>query len=287
MNHYRKSPSIHYFNLLALETSMKTTSMLASLALLFFAGCAGQAPDSAHKGHHMTAKAHHQAHHKAHWGYSGAEGPAHWGELDPKYAACKSGKSQSPINITGAVEADLPALEMNYSASGKEVINNGHTIQVNVARGNSLTIGDKQYELLQYHFHTSSENTIEGESFALEMHLVHRDSQGNLAVVGVMFEEGEANDEIANIWSVMPQEQGSAMLNEVQDPTSLLPADQSFNHFMGSLTTPPCTEGVNWYVLNGVLSISSEQKEAFLSLFGENNNRPVQPLNGREIQARK
>ncbi len=222
--------------------------------------------------------------HKAHWGYSGEEAPEHWGTLSHEYAMCGMGKNQSPINLTGMIEGELPALSVNYAAKGTEVINNGHAIQVNAAPGSSISIDGKTFELKQFHFHSPSENTIDGRSFPLEAHFVHVAANGELAVVALMFEEGAANAELEKAWAQMPAEAGAkAALEKVVDPATLLPANHDYYRFNGSLTTPPCSEGVNWFVIKAYASASQEQIEKFTHIMHHPNNRPVQPLNSRVV----
>ena len=221
---------------------------------------------------------------KAHWGYDGEEGPGHWGYLSHDYVMCSAGKNQSPINLTSMVEGDLPQLTIKYYGQGTEVVNNGHTIQVNIADGSTLRVKGHTFSLKQFHFHNPSENTIDGKFFPLEGHFVHLDEQGNIAVVAVMFEEGAVNLELEKAWSQMPEHAGEkAILEEAVNPANLLPAGRDYYRFNGSLTTPPCTEGVNWFVLKDAITASKSQIEKFKEIMGHPNNRPVQPLNSRVI----
>ncbi|MET0029289.1 MAG: carbonic anhydrase family protein, partial [Candidatus Thiodiazotropha sp.] len=161
---------------------------------------------------------------KPHWGYTGEEGPQHWGSLSPDYEVCASGHNQSPINLTGMIEGDLPELQISYSQDADEIVNNGHSIQVNAQPGNTITIDDHSYALKQFHFHSPSENTIDGESFPLEAHFVHADAEGNLAVIAVMYRSGAANAELAKAWSQMPDQAGAkAQLKQPVNPGVLLP----------------------------------------------------------------
>ena len=220
----------------------------------------------------------------AHWGYEGHEGPENWGKLDPAFAICSSGKNQSPINLAGFIEADLAPLTLNYSGNSTLIVNNGHTIKVDYEAGNTLTIDGRNFELKQFHFHAPSENTIEGKSYPMEAHLVHADANGNLAVIGVMYEEGAANDVIEKLWSKMPQKSGEK--NEVAkgiNVAGILPADRDYYRFNGSLTTPPCSEGVIWLVMKSPVPVSKEQVEGFEHVMHHHNNRPVQPLNARVV----
>jgi len=221
---------------------------------------------------------------KAHWGYEGEGGPEHWGDLDPKYAACKDGKNQSPIDIKGQIEAELAPIAIAYGAEGNEILNNGHAIQVNVAPGSKITVDGTEFELKQFHFHSPSENTVDGESFGLELHFVHADANGNLAVIGVMFKEGEANPVLAELWSQMPKNADEKVaLKAKVDPSALLPADRDYYRFNGSLTTPPCSEGVRWLVMKNPLTASKAQIQQFLEVMHHANNRPVQPVNARPV----
>jgi len=219
-----------------------------------------------------------------HWSYSGADGPENWGELAPDFAMCSSGMSQSPIDISGFVEEELDPIELHYLANGGEVLNNGHAIQVNYGSGSTLQVGDRSFELKQFHFHSPSENTIEGESFPMEMHLVHSDEAGNLAVLGVMFQEGEENAALGEVWSGIPAVEGEiAVLSPVVNARDLVPQDLSSYRFDGSLTTPPCSEGVMWMVASSAVTASASQLGVVAEHLGHGNSRPVQPRNERSI----
>lgn len=221
----------------------------------------------------------------AHWGYEGEAGPGHWGDLSPEFAACKAGKEQSPVDITGTVKAELPAIGFDYHDAPLAIVNNGHAIQVNYDKGSSLTIGGKKYELLQFHFHAPSENVVNGKPYDMEAHLVHKDADGNLAVVAVFIKKGQRNDFIQTLWDKVPGEVGheKQAAGVAVNAGSLLPGDKSYYSFPGSLTTPPCTEGVSWSVLRTPVEISAEQLAAFHSFY-KMNARPAQPLNGRVIK---
>ncbi|GAB6039732.1 carbonic anhydrase family protein [Endothiovibrio diazotrophicus] len=217
------------------------------------------------------------------WGYSGEEGPEHWGQLSPDYHLCGTGRNQSPVDLGGFIQAELPPLALHYQAGGTRVVNNGHTIKVDYAPGSTLQVNGRPYELKQFHFHSPSENLIAGDSFPMEMHLVHADADGNLAVIGVMFEEGEANAELAKAWAAMPDHRGSAAPASTIDVNGLLPADRDYFRYNGSLTTPPCSEGVTWLVMKHTATASKAQIEAFQHVMHHPNNRPVQPINARTI----
>ena len=227
--------------------------------------------------------------HPAHeWGYSGSEGPAHWGELNPEFAACKTGHRQSPVNIVGAQSADLPAIQFEYKPSALHIINNGHTIEINYAPGSFIRVGDKRYELKQFHFHHPSEETIKGKRFPMELHLVHSDADGHLAVVSVLLEEGSANPLVETLWGLAPKTAGPEKTDDnLQiNVADLLPANRSYFTFAGSLTTPPCTEGVSWFVLKTPVTISKKQVATFAAIYPY-DERPTQSLNGRTVLASK
>ncbi|MDH4262475.1 MAG: carbonic anhydrase family protein [Spirochaetia bacterium] len=220
----------------------------------------------------------------AHWSYDGKTGPQYWGNLSQDYNLCKTGKTQSPIDIQNAESGNLKSIAFNYNSSSLKILNNGHTLQVNNERAGFITVENGKYELVQFHFHTPSENKINGKSFPLELHLVHKNSQGELTVIGVMFEEGVKNDIIEKIWNNAPESSDKAATIESVsiNPLDILPENGSYYQFKGSLTTPPCSEGVNWYVLQTPAQLSKDQITKFTTFFGE-NARPVQPLNERKI----
>ena len=219
-----------------------------------------------------------------HWSYEGDTGPEHWGELDKAYAACSSGKQQSPVDVAHATSGELTPLVFNYRDGGYEVVNNGHTIQVNYKAGNTLKVAGKRYELKQFHFHAPSENMIDGAHFPMELHLVHADAEGHLAVVGVMIEQGAWNREVSKAWLAMPQEEGSNAISNLVNAGGLLPKDRAYYRFAGSLTTPPCTEGVTWLLLKQHITLERKQIVKFMAAMHHDNNRPVQPLQGRVIE---
>ncbi|MCC6208451.1 MAG: carbonic anhydrase family protein [Gammaproteobacteria bacterium] len=221
---------------------------------------------------------------KSHWSYSGQTGPEHWGGLKPEFNLCGFGRNQTPINIEGMIEADLPAITFNYQAAGDEVINNGHTIQVNFGAGSNISVDGQQFELKQFHFHSPSENHIQGKSYALEGHLVHADKDGNLAVVAVMFEPGAANEVMEQAWKVMPEKAGGkSALGTKVSAEGLLPAQRDYYQFNGSLTTPPCSEGVRWLVMKEAMTASEAQIEHFSHVMHHPTNRPLQPVFARPV----
>lgn len=217
------------------------------------------------------------------WGYSGHWSPEHWASLSPDYSAC-AGNNQSPVNLTGFVESELEPMKIAYQDGGYEVINNGHSVQVNYKEGSYIELDGSKFYLKQFHFHAPSENNLEGKSYPLEAHLVHADKDGNLAVVAVLFEKGKANEALANAWESMPNHVGDKhKLAKIINAKELLPSSADYYRFNGSLTTPPCSEGVRWFVMKTIVTASAGQIEAFKSVMHEPNNRPVQPLNARVI----
>lgn len=220
-----------------------------------------------------------------HWTYEGEHGPSHWSELDKNFTECRLGHAQSPIDIRGAeAKADAPDLEFQYHAMPLALINNGHTVQVSESGAGTLTIGGHAYTLVQFHFHTPSEERIQGKSYDLVAHLVHTDEAGRLAVVAVLFKAGHENAALKTVFDNMPVAAGPEHKVEgVQfNVADLLPATHGYYHFLGSLTTPPCTEGVAWYVLKTPVEASRAQIGLLHKLYNH-NNRPVQALNGREV----
>ena len=230
---------------------------------------------------------------RPHWGYEGEHGPANWGTLDPAYAACDKGKAQSPIDITKAGTGTGNPWKLNYKSSSlriahheevTELVDNGHTIQVTVEEGSTLITSRNTYQLKQFHFHTPSEHTVDGKSFPMEMHFVHQSGDKNFAVVSLLFAEGATNANLAKLIANFPRAKGeSAQLPEVKLDLALhLPTNNAAYSYMGSFTTPPCTENVEWLVFRDPVMASREQLDAFAARL-KPNNRPVQPLNGRAI----
>lgn len=221
---------------------------------------------------------------EAHWSYSGDTGPDKWGSLKPEFVACGEGKNQSPINLMGMVSAEQPELKENYSTGGKHIVNNGHAVQIDVIEGSFVELEGKKYQLLQAHFHAPSEHQIDGKSFAMEAHLVHADADGNMLVIGMLFEEGETDRELDKVWAQVPKEVGKkGPFTMPVDPSKILPENLDHYRYNGSLTTPPCSEGVRWVVLKQIESVSTEQLEKYQSFFEHPTNRPVQPKNARLV----
>lgn len=218
----------------------------------------------------------------SHWGYSGHEGPEYWGELAEDYSTCTSGKNQSPINLQNMIESDLEPINIQYQVGGNQIINNGHTIQVNYSPGSNISLDGYKFELKQFHFHVPSENHIDGKAYPMEAHFVHADTKGNLAVIAVMIEEGEANESMSKAWATMPEEEGDKYnLSPSVSAEGLLPANRDYYRFNGSLTTPPCSEGVWWLVMKDSVTATKAQIGEFSQAMKHPNNRPIQPLNAR------
>lgn len=234
--------------------------------------------ETARGGHGSGADAKGSAH-AAHWGYAGEMNPAKWGEAFP---TCGTGKAQSPIDIRGPFDKTDQALKLDYKPTPLKVLNNGHTIQVNIAPGSTLTVGGETFNLLQFHFHRPSEELIDGKPSAMTLHFVHKSESGKLAVVGVLLNEGRTNDVIKTIWAAAPAKEGPEIevSGAALNPALLLPAKLDYYRYDGSLTTPPCTEGVTFYILKAPLTLGSDQVRAFPF---EANARPTMPLNGRKI----
>lgn len=223
-----------------------------------------------------------------HWSYDGPGSPENWGKLKEEFALCSSGKNQSPIDIAGTGEAASAPIEFNYQSAPLTIVNNGHTIQVNLPAGSTIKTGGKQYELLQFHFHNPSEHTAGGKASEMEVHFVHKNADGGLAVVGVFMNKGKENAALKNIWAHLPVKAGKEqMVKDVKvSPADLLPADKTYSNYLGSLTTPPCSEGVNWHVMKEPIEVSEDQIKKFGSIIKE-SARPVQLLQGRAIEVKK
>ncbi len=220
------------------------------------------------------------------WGYDGALGPDHWGTLSKAYQACSNGKLQTPIDLHGPVTGIANSVKRDYKAMPLKIINNGHTIQVNATPGSSATIDDERFELLQFHFHHPSEHLLLGEAKALEAHFVHRNAGGKLAVLGVFLAaSNKALKALDPVWDALPSNAGPeyTVAGATVMPEGMFPSSQTHYRYDGSLTTPPCAEGVSWVVYAEPVDISTGQVSRFAKLFAL-NARPVQPLNDREMR---
>jgi carbonic anhydrase len=224
----------------------------------------------------------------AHWDYYGKTGPLGWGSLDPAFRLCAEGKEQSPIDIRGAkLNKALKPIEFHYMSASVEVENNGHTVEVHVKPGSYIVLDGVRYDLQQFHFHHPSEESVNGKLTDMDAHLVHKSADGKLAVLAVRLSEiqGDPNATLATLWQHLPTEAGKTeTVPDMINAGGLLPGDRGYWTFMGSLTTPPCTEGVRWFVFEQPVSISRAQLRAFGALY-KINSRPLQDKNGRKIEA--
>lgn len=282
---------------------MKTTTRLLLLALLCpfpcLSGCGKTDPDAstsnakspeaeAEQDSASAAIDHHYFHavekpHPAKWGYKGDTGPSHWGELSPAYALASTGMQQSPIDIIQPKHESLPSLEINYKPANVDLVYNGHTIEDKEKDGSTLSVDGRSFGLKQFHFHAPSEHTIDGKHAPMEMHLVHKDEDGKVAVIGVMIQEGNHNAAFDAVWNYLPTAENKELTYEEDfNVADMLPTDRNYFHYMGSFTTPPCTEGVFWYVLTQPVELSHAQIDKFTAIIND-NNRPVQALNGRVV----
>jgi len=225
---------------------------------------------------------------KHEWDYGKEHGPLHWGDLKPEFAPCKVGRHQSPVDIEKTEKADLPAIQFDYRPSPLRIVDNGHTILVTYTAGSSIRVGDARYELKQFHFHRPSEARIHGKTYDMELHLVHADQAGRLAVVAVLLERGPESPLVRELWKNVPREkEKEAALEAVQiNVAELLPGDRGYYTLEGSLTTPPCTENVTWFVLKRPVTISADEVAEFSTRYRQ-DARPTQPLYGRVVRETK
>jgi len=260
-------------------TRISSISFALLLFLFTFTGCQSESDTASTEANETAESAETDDMTDVEWGYSGEGAPTNWASLSADYEAC-AGSSQSPIDIVADDEAQSVDVDMSYTESGGILTGSGKLFKMELD-GGTLTLGDKEYDLIQFHFHTPSEHTVEGKSYPAEVHLVHAADDGTLAVIGVFYEVGEANEALAKFWDELPNV-GSA--NPVDfNAAELLPEDRTTYTYDGSLTTPPCSEVVSWHVMKTPVSISQEQLDALSEMHGVQNNRPVQPLNDREI----
>ena len=221
-----------------------------------------------------------------HWSYSGATGPAKWGGLEKEFALCKSGQAQSPIDIPDANvrKGDLPSLLFNYKPSPLRIVDNGHTIQVNYEPGSFVTVSGTRYELVSLDFHKPSEVKVSGKDHEMAVHLLHKDSKGKLAILAIFLDPGKENALVKAVWSNLPQakDKENVVANVTINAIELLPPDKGYYKFPGSLTIPPCTEDVTWFVLKTPVQVSADEIARFGKLYPM-NARPVQPLNERDL----
>ena len=227
---------------------------------------------------------------KIEWGYETKNGPDVWGQLSPEYFLCAEGRHQSPIDLVNPTPAKLPPLPYDYRPTRMNIRNTGHTIEIACPEGSWIEVDGTRYQLLQFHFHAPSEHTVAGKPFEMEAHFVHKSEEGNLAVVGVLIEQGKHNSELDSVWAHLPETPGEARNIEnvtIDFPVMLSPTGtpqtvSDYYRYDGSLTTPPCSEDVQWIVLTTPIEMSEAQIAAFKAIMPD-NNRPVQPLNGRKL----
>lgn len=231
-----------------------------------------------------TTAAAKDTHGGAAFAYEGKGGPADWAKLAPENAVCGSGATQSPIDIAYTQPGVGARTVIKWQPeTALEVVNNGHTIQANIADGGAIEIDGVTYKLVQFHFHAPSEHTLNGQQFAMETHFVHKSDKGDLAVVGVLHGAGTENQALSPIWSALPKTTTEKKPIKGFDLLSVLPRERQMFRYAGSLTTPPCSEGVRWQVIQAPTSVSPAQVSAFLELFKAGNARPVQPLKARDV----
>lgn len=249
------------------------------------AGHATAALLSGHRPSQPAGDAHGASHGgAAHWSYQGDAGPQAWASLKPEFGLCSTGQRQSPIDIRGGIQVELEPIRFDYRETGFSVIDNGHTVQVNLPPGNAITVMNRRYELVQFHFHRPSEERINGRQFDMVAHLVHKDPEGRLAVVAVLLDRGSVQPVVQAVWNALPLEKGEEQpAGATLDLNQLLPTDKRYYTYMGSLTTPPCSEGVLWMVMKQPVPLSSDQINIFSRLYPM-NARPLQQQAGRLIK---
>jgi carbonic anhydrase len=220
------------------------------------------------------------------WAYTGKEGPFNWSKLDSAYEACNRGKEQSPIDIRGAhLNKSLPPIEFHYLSGAMNLVNTGHTIQVTPPAGSYIVVGGTRYDLVQFHFHHPAEEAVKGKLADMSLHLVHKSADGKIAVVGVRLNEGNPNAILAALWEHLPKETGQTdKVPDSLNPAGLLPSDRGYWTYEGSLTAPPCTEGVRWFVMEQEVELSRDQLKSFGVLY-KMNSRMIQATRGRKIEA--
>jgi len=219
-----------------------------------------------------------------HWSYEGDSGPANWSKINVDWAKCGNGSRQSPIDIRDGMKVELEQISFDYHPSSFNVVDNGHTVQVGVSGGNYITVQNRMFELQQFHFHRPSEERINGKAFEMVVHLVHRDAEGRLAVLALLLERGAPQATIQTVWNNLPLEKFETMQPTILlDPAEMLPARRDYYTYMGSLTSPPCSEGVLWLVMKQPVQASPAQMALFSRLYPL-NARPVQPASGRIIK---
>lgn len=265
---------------------LTTVSVIAAMVLT--TGCVNHNSNIENKSvetHSTHSEKHSDKQHEAHWGYEGENSPSNWGKMKESFKLCSTGRMQTPINIIPTEDVNIKDLGFKYNTNSTNILNNGHTIQVNIDSGSTINIDGTEYELKQFHFHTPSENNINGNKYELEAHFVHISKDGQIAVVGVMFEKGKSNPTIEKIWEKLPIkiDETKDIKLSTEEIKSIMPDNKDYYKFIGSLTTPPCTENVKWNVFKTPLTISEDQVKKFFDIFGHSNSRPIQETNERII----
>lgn len=260
--------------------SLRTLVALAAATTFVLTGCA--TPDGTGASDTSDAVEDDGAQQDVEFGYTGDRGPEQWASLDDDWAACADATAQSPVDLTGATSESLPDIEFHYATGELELENNTHTVLANETPGSSIGVDGHTYDLVQFHFHEGSEHTVDGHQYAGELHLVHADDEGGTAVVGVLLEEGAENPGLAEYFGSLPAAEGEEVEIDGFDTTALLPTDHRSFRYTGSLTTPPCSENVSWFVLTTPVQASADQLADFRAVVAQ-NNRPTQPLGDREL----
>ena len=216
--------------------------------------------------------------------HQGEGGPSHWGKIDPANTRCDSGQRQSPIDIRDGIRVELEPVGFDYKPVRFNVVDTGHTIQVNLGAGNSITLLGRRYDLVQFHFHKPSEERINGVGFDMVVHMLHKDNDGKMVVIAALVKQGKANSLVQTVWNNLPLEKNDAVQAAgLIDVSSLIPTGREYYTYMGSLTTPPCTEGVQWIVFKEPIDLSQDQIGIFGRLYPM-NARPIQNSAGRLIK---
>ena len=255
----------------ARSKDLNTKIVLAISFIIAINSCQEQqlAPETERTAQHQTLH--------SDWTYTGDSSPEHWAELDPEYIKCAEGLHQSPIDIETHLATKLSAqLDFNYHSTPINIVNNGHTVQAVPDEDNTMGALGRIWHLKQIHFHDPSEHHIDGIIYPMEVHMVHSDSLGKLAVVAIMVKEGPQNAYLQTIWDAMPDEVGKEIHpRQKLEMTKLIPGYGTVYHYQGSLTTPPCTEGVEWFILAQPMTMSKDQI-AYFRRIHPGNNRPLQ-----------
>ncbi|HEU4375314.1 MAG TPA: carbonic anhydrase family protein [Telluria sp.] len=269
---------------LSAKIAARLAAMRANQAARIAAAAKAKKAAAAHQKEALAAAAPALPRHSNTWSYEGETGPANWGKINSDWAKCGTGNRQSPIDLRDGMKVDLEQIAFDYRPSGFNVVDNGHTVQVSVGLGNYMSVQNRTYELIQFHFHRPSEERVNGKGTEMVVHLVHKDAEGRLAVVAVLLQRGAANSMIQTVWNNLPLEKYDTMTPAVAlDVNEILPAKRDYYTFMGSLTTPPCSEGVLWIVMKEPMPASPAQMALFSRLYPL-NARPVQASGGRIIK---